>query len=341
MDEIVTSIDRRIDETGFWGVVQVVQDRRVLYARTSGLADRAHGVPNVLDTQFAIASGTKALTALAVMSLVTEGAFSLEESVRTLLGPGWEEIGRGVTVRHLLNHTSGIGDYLDEAEIEDVEEYVLDVPVHRLAGPSDLLPLIRGRPAKFPPGARFSYCNSGYVLLAHLIETISGRSYYDIVEEKVCSPAGMHATAFLRLDDLPGSAAIGYLPKKGWRTNYLHLPVRGAGDGGAYATVGDIARLWEAFVTARIVPAEVVSEMVRPQSEVAPDERGYGLGFWLSSGGDVVQLEGSDPGISFRSAFRLATGILYVVASNTTDGAWPVAREIEAALAGATDRPGS
>ena len=266
------------------------------------------------------------------MSLVVEGALALDTEVQSVLGGGDAIVEQGVTVRYLLAHTSGIGDYLDESAIADIEDYVSEVPVDRLARPADFLPMLRGRPAKFQPGTGFAYCNSGYVLLALLIEAVSGRSYYDVVQERVCSPAGMHATAFFRLDELPESAAIGYLPSRAWRSNQLHVPVRGAGDGGAYSTAGDIARLWTALFTGRIVPLTVVTEMVRPQHDVAPSSRKYGLGFWLANGREAVLLEGSDAGISFRSTFEPSTGLLYSVLSNTTSGAWPVVSELEAVL---------
>jgi CubicO group peptidase (beta-lactamase class C family) len=328
--ELWSALDRTLDESDFSGVVQVEDAGGVLHARARGLADRAHGVPNGLDTQFAIASGTKTLTALAVMALVADGSLALDAGVRSVLEKSAELVDPAVTVRQLLAHTSGIGDYLDESAIDDIEDYVLDVPVHRLASPEDFWPVLRGHPAKSPPGARFSYCNSGYVLLALVIEAVSGKSYYDVIEERVCAPAGMHATAFLRLDELPGSAAIGYLPTRGGRMNYLHLPVRGAGDGGAYSTAGDIARFWRALFSGRIVSREALAEMLRPHHIASPPSRSYGLGFWLAQGGRAVQIEGCDAGISFRSAFEPATGLIYSVLSNTAHGAWPVFRELEA-----------
>jgi CubicO group peptidase (beta-lactamase class C family) len=336
---LASRLDRIIEETGFSGVVHVADAEHVRYARAAGWAERAHRIPNTLDTQFAIASGTKALTALAVMSLVADEALALDATVSPLLGPHQVLVDRAVTVRHLLAHTSGMGDYLDESAIADIEDYVLEIPVHRLACPTDFLPLLRARPPKFPPGTSFAYCNSGYVLLALLIEVVSGRSYYDVVQQRVCAPAGMDATAFLRLDELPGCAAIGYLPKRGWRTNHLHVPVRGGGDGGAYSTAADIARLWAALFAEKILPSAVVRQMIQPQHDVGPTSRPYGLGFWLSSAREVVGIEGSDPGISFRSSFEPSTGALYTVLSNTTAGAWPVARELEALLS--TPTPGA
>jgi len=329
-----TRLDSTITEIDFSGVVQIAQGGHVLYERVRGFAERAHRVPNTRDTEFALASGTKSFTALAVMSLVADGVLGLDERVQGFLGVAGELVDPAVTVRHLLAHTSGMGDYLDEDQIEDIEDHTLEVPVLRLASPADFLPMLRARSTmKFSPGSRFKYCNSGYVVLALLIEAVSGRSYYEVVEDRVFAPSGMLATAFPRLDALPGSAASGYLPQRGWRLNHLHLPVRGGGDGGAYSSVDDIARFWTALLDGRVVPSEWVAEMIRPQSTRPPNTRAYGLGFWLAPARDAIHMEGNDPGISFRSSFEPATGLLYTVISNTTSGAWPIVRAIEATLA--------
>jgi CubicO group peptidase (beta-lactamase class C family) len=136
----------------------------------------------------------------------------------------------------------------------------------------------------------------------------------------------MNDTAFLRSDELPGRAALGYLHADGHRTNLLHLPVRGNGDGGIYTTAADVSALWSAVFAGVIVSPEWVSEMVRPRSEVPSEKRRYGLGFWLHESDDVVILEGYDAGVSFWTAHRPETGATSTVISNWTDGAWPVAR---------------
>ena len=111
----------------------------------------------------------------------------------------------------------------------------------------------------------------------------------------------MRDTAFLRSDELPGNAALGYLEIDGvWRSNVFHLPVRGSGDGGIYTTVGDVSSFWKAFISGRIVSSDWMREMVLPRS-VASDGRRYGLGFWLHATTDAVILEGCDAGVSFRS----------------------------------------
>ncbi len=137
-------------------------------------------------------------------------------------------------------------------------------------------------------------------MLAVLAERASGVPYHELVTQRVCEPAGMGDTAFLRSDELPGRAAIGYLFADGLRTNVLHLPVRGVGDGGIYTTAADVRALWAAFVGGRIVPSDWVAEMARPRSD-ARDGGQYGLGFWLRASTEAVALEGYDAGVSFRS----------------------------------------
>ena len=252
--------------------------------------------------------------------------------MRSILGDALELIHPAVTVGHLLSHTSGIGDYLDEGTAGAIDEYVMPVPVHRLAQPADYLTVLQGHPMRFAPGARFGYCNGGYVVLALVIEAVSGDSYYKVVRESVFAPAGMTSTFFPRMDELPGSAALGYLSPEGLRTNQLHLPVRGCGDGGAYSTLDDCDRFWTALWGGRILPPPVVEEMMRSHAEDEEDGSRYGLGFWLRADRDTVFLEGYDAGASFRSARDPAGGVGYTVISNTSDGAWPIVKIIDSAL---------
>src|SRR5207344_242938 len=107
---------------------------------------------------------------------------------------------------------------------------------------------------------------------------------------------------FLRSDELPGSAALGYLTLDSPRTNVFHLPVRGSGDGGIYSTAADISSFWATLFAGRIVSKARVSEMVRPRSDWPEESRRYGLGFHLHASSDVVMLEGYDAGVSFRTA---------------------------------------
>jgi CubicO group peptidase (beta-lactamase class C family) len=135
-------------------------------------------------------------------------------------------------------------------------------------------------------------------------------------------------TSFLRSDGLPGRAALGYLSVDGLRTNVLHLPVVGNGDGGIYSTAADLAAFWDALFAGRIVPPGVLDEMVRPRSDWPEESRRYGLGFHLHPTGDGVFLEGHDAGVSFASVHQPASSITYTVISNWSEGAWPIVRAL-------------
>jgi CubicO group peptidase (beta-lactamase class C family) len=330
------SLQRDLDslaaETSFSGVVRIDRDGALVAERAYGLAHRGYGIPNALDTRFAIASGVKALTALTVVSLIEDGSLDLAAPARALLGDDLALVGDDVTVEQLLAHRSGIGDYFDEDAPGEITDYVLPVPVHRLATTEDYLAVLDGHPPKFEPGDRFSYCNGGYVVLALLAERASGVPFHELVGERVCTPAGMVDTAFLRSDELPERTAVGYLAADGLRTNVLHLPVRGSGDGGAYSTAADVLALWQALFAGRIVSQEWVREMTRARSD-ASDGRRYGLGFWLHPSSDTVIMEGYDAGVSFRSLHDPPTDTTCTVVSNWTNGAWPVARRLAEVLA--------
>ena len=232
-----------------------------------------------------------------------------------------------MTVEHLLAHQSGVGDYLDEEAGHALSDYVLTVPAQDLATTGQYLAVLGGHPAKFPAGERFSYFNSGYVVLALVAERISGVPFPQLVQQRVCTPAGMRDTGFLRSDTFPERTALGYLAARGEpRTNVFHLPVVGSGDGGIYSTAADISALWRSLFASEIVPAQWVAEMVRPRSDVPAESRRYGLGFWLGEHDSTVILEGLDAGVSFQSVHDPGPALTRTVISNSSDGAWPIAR---------------
>lgn len=328
MEDLEASVERVAAETGFSGVVRVDRGGVPLLERAYGLAHRGYGVPNTVDTRFGIASGTKTLTALTVLSLVEEGRLGLGTTARSVLGGDLPLVDDGVTVEHLLAHTSGIGDYFDEELVESLTDYVMPVPVHRLVTTSDYLQVLDGHPQVFAPGERFAYNNSGFVVLALIAERVGGTPFAELLHERVCAPAGMRDTGFLRSDEPAERVATGYLAADGLRTNVLHLPVRGTGDGGLFTTAADVASLWEALLAGRVLPPERLAEMLRPRSDVPSESMRYGLGVWLHPTGDAVILDGGDAGVAFRTVHDPGSGITRTVLSNTTNGAWRMARHL-------------
>ena len=322
-------LERLTDLVDFSGIVGLSRNGERFVELTRGMADRANGRPIRVDTPFGIASVTKGLTALTVASLIESGQLSYDTTLRSLLPHDLPFVDPVVTIEHLLGHTSGVGDYLDEETLGDVDDYVMGLPVHRLATPADYLPVLDGHPQRSAPGSRFAYNNGGYVMLSIAAEAAGAASFYDLVQERVLHPAAMADTGFVRSDRLPSGAAIGYLADG--RSNVLHLPVRGAGDGGAYSTLADLEAMWVSLFAGRIVALPVVERLVEARTDVDAKRR-YGLGFWLRSDRETVMLEGMDAGISCRTVFDRSSSLSYTVISNTSSGAWPIVRYLDERL---------
>ncbi|MEL6983220.1 MAG: serine hydrolase domain-containing protein [Actinomycetota bacterium] len=313
------------------GVVLVHHHDRAVLELATGLANRADQRPMTVDTRLGTASGTKGFTALAAVSMIEEGRFGFDSRLVELVGD-LPAVDPAVTVEHLLGHTSGVGDYLDEEVFDDPDDYVLDVPVHQLLGPEDFVPTLNQYPQVDPPGTRFAYNNGGYLWLALVIERLGDHDYHEEVRRRVFQPAAMAATEFLRSDLLPADAALGYLSDG--RTNVLHLPVIGTGDGGAYTTGPDMLRFWDAFLAGRIVGPDLVERLTAITHHEPPES--YGLGFWIGPD-DNVFLEGMDAGVSLRSGVHRPSGLRYCLIANNSSDVWPLARIVQEHLDAGAD----
>ena len=155
MDELGAAIDAIADEERFSGVVRVDEGDHVRVAKAYGFAHRGYEIPNSADTQFAVASGTKGLTALAVVSLIEAGSLALTTTARSVLGKDLPLIRDDVTIEHLLAHRSGIGDYFDEDNVGDITDYAMPVPVHELATTEHYVRVLDGHPTNFAPDEQF------------------------------------------------------------------------------------------------------------------------------------------------------------------------------------------
>ena len=219
--------------------------------------------------------------------------------------------------------------------MDDFDNFSVGVPWYELKGPRDYLSVFPDEAMKFPPGERFSYSNSGYILLGVLIEEVTGIPYRDFVEKEIFVPIGMGHSGYFAMDRLPEGTAFGYVEDEdGWRTNIYNLPIIGASDGGAYTTVHDLARLWDAFWGYEILSKEMVGIFTAPHSEVIGEgsNKFYGHGIWIRKGEGLdteEYIEGADAGVSFYSGVFRTKNLLITVMSNTSNGAWPIIRVIK------------
>jgi CubicO group peptidase (beta-lactamase class C family) len=333
-------LDEAIAETNFSGVVHVRHRGETAYSRAAGYADRANGIANTIDTRFGIASGSKFFTALAVGRLIDSEKLDLDTRIADRIPWEFPRYSREITVQQLLTHTSGVPDYYDEEKITDFDGFRVAIPWCDLRGPKDYLAVFPDEPMKFPPGERFSYSNGGYVLLGVLIEELTGLAYPDFVGSEIFDPVGMIHSGFFAMNRLPARTALGYVEEANgdWRTNVFDLPIVGSSDGGAFTTVGDVERLWDAFWAGEILSADLMAAYTAPWVEAKSGGAGryYGHGIWIKTGAESERedsITGCDAGVSFRSSVIRARELLVTVISNTTRGAWPVLRRVDELVA--------
>jgi CubicO group peptidase (beta-lactamase class C family) len=231
-------------ENGFSGVLTVFDSNEIIFNQASGFRNISEELPNVTDTAFAIASGTKLFTGIAVCKLIESGKLALDTLLCDIVKQDLGQIDKSVTIRHLLTHTSGIGDYIDE-EADDIDELLETLytkyPPHLWTNMEYYLQMTTHLPPKFVPGERYSYSNSGYVLLGLVVEAASGKSYQDFVMDEIITPLELTRSGFYRSDNLPANTALGYL--EDGRTNVHCLPVHGGADGGLYSCATDMDKL--------------------------------------------------------------------------------------------------
>lgn len=298
---------------GFSGVVSVHQGRKVLYAQAAGYANISESLKIKTDTRFGLASGSKLFTAVGILQLIEQGHFTLDTPVNSLLGK--YRVDDRITIKQLLNHVSGIFDYCDEELITDFASLWRDTPNYRMLKPEDYFPLIMDRPIKFAPGEKFSYSNSGYVVLAHIIERTSGTAFPDYIQRKILDPCGMKHSGYYRFDALPKNTAAGYVYDKELhrhRSNIYSLPVVGSGDGGCYSNARDVALFWDALQSGKLLSRAMTGELLKPHVEH------YGLGVWIARKyPDTYYIQGWDVGVSFESFHNWATKKTLTVFSNT------------------------
>ncbi|GAB4000766.1 serine hydrolase [Glycomyces albus] len=306
-EDLLAGIRRLEAERGFSGTVLITRAGRTEFEARVGLADRASGVRIGERTRFGLGSVTKAFTAVAVLSLVAEGAMGLDAPVARILGAERRPatLREDVAVRHLLAHTSGIADYFEEATATAawVEEFAAlwrDRPVYRMLEPSDFLGLFGDLPPYRAPGERFQYSNAGYILLGLVIEEVSGSAYPEAVAERVFGPAGMGGSGFFAADEVHPDIATGYLPPRGpgrpWRTNVFAAPAVGGPDGGAFATAADLDRYLSAYAHGDLVGRPLLDEALKPHGRIG-DDSAMGLGVYLlgTGPGRAIGAEGPTP----------------------------------------------
>ncbi|MGY1408155.1 serine hydrolase domain-containing protein [Luteimonas sp. A611] len=304
IDALVAKADAQAAKNAFSGALLIANGDDVLLHRAWSRAGAPANASITLDTKFRIGSMNKMFTAVATLQLVQVGKLSLDGTVGEYL-PDYPnaEIAK-VTIRQLLTHSGGTGDFFGP----EFDAQRLSLRTH-----DDYVRLFGARAPTHPPGAEQRYSNYGFLLLGAIIEQASGQSYYDYIDTHVFAPAGMQGSGSLPEDVAVPGRATAYMRKDGaWTDAADTLPYRGTAAGGGYSTAGDLLKFARALLAGKLLSPALLAEATRNQTPW------YGYGF-MSREQDGVRMfghGGGAPGMNGDLRIYPAQGFVVVGLAN-------------------------
>lgn len=304
--------------------VLVVRGDSVLVRTSYGMRDVEAGLAATPATNYRLASLTKAFTAMAVMQLVQEGRLTLDTPAVKVL-PGFPAYAKSVTVKNLLNHTSGLWDY---------EDFVPDTQTYQVKD-RDALRLVatRAESTYFAPGSTYRYSNTGYALLALIVEQITGGRFADVLRERIFAPAGMINTVALEegistvAERAYGHTVTGDSIKRTDQSNTSAV----LGDGGVYSSIDDMAKWDKALRTHALIDSTLWRQAITPPHLASGNPTQYGFGWFADSLEGHPRLKHHGETRGFTNAIQRfpEDGLTIVILTNRTDSApWDIAEKI-------------
>ena len=301
MDQVIR---HAVDSGEFSGSVLVARGGEVLLDRGYGLANREWNIPNDGETRHRLASVSKQFTAVSVLVLVQQGRVDLDAPIKTYLTDApaaWDAI----TVRQLLNHTSGVPNFTAFDDYQALKTLPTTV--------EGLIARFRDRPLDFPPGTRWAYSNSAYVLATAIVERVSGRTYADFVVENLFQPLGMADSGYDRHATILARRASGYTsgPDGVVNADYVDMSVP-QGAGALYSTTHDLLKWQQGLFGGRLLGPAAMAELTRPGLN------NYALGVFVRPSGDALRIShsGGIEGFNTHLAHDGASGATVVVLGN-------------------------
>jgi CubicO group peptidase (beta-lactamase class C family) len=318
-------------EHNYKGVVSISHKGEAVFQKAYGYADLPNEILNEMDTKFPTASAGKGFVAVGILQLIEKGKLSFESCIGDILDFDLKNIDPKITVKQLLNHTSGIPDYFDESIMEEYDELWREYPNYKIRTSMDLVPLFIDKSMMYPAGEKFQYNNTGFVVLGLIIEKITGQKFDEYLNDNVFKPCEMINTGYYELDRLPKKCANAYIydkDRKEYYTNIYSVDVKGTGAGGAFTTALDMEKFWTGLFGGKLLSETMLNEMTSPQIK----EGYYGYGLWIKKkeNGDLFfYLDGSDPGVSFRSAYDKEEDLIITLISNFGYDVWKLFNKIK------------
>ncbi|MBU0983814.1 MAG: beta-lactamase family protein [candidate division Zixibacteria bacterium] len=305
------------DDDIFSGTVLIARDGVAIYRRAWGKADLRWEIPNRIDTRFDLGSINKSFTRIAIGQLIRDGKLGFGDLIITHLPdyPNTEAASK-ITIRHLLEHTAGLGDIFNDRFFTSSKA--------QYRSPRDFFPLFADKPLQFDPGSRSEYSNAGFMVLGAIIEAVSGQPYDEYVVQNIFEPAGMTHSGFFDGDGLEPNVAEGYTTMQGdRRSNIYMLPARGNSAGSAQSTVDDLLAFDNALREYRLLPPYFTNWYfggVEPEADTAAKET-------PARAAAAIGIAGGAPGVS---ASLESDGVLTVIVLSNYDA--PIAENVARVL---------
>jgi len=311
-EAMATALDNRLTELHergeFNGTVLLAQDGRILFSKSYGFSDPQHKTRLHQNSSFNIASITKQFTAFAIMMLADQGLLGYDDPISRYL-PEWQY--DGVTIRHMLNHTSGLPDYLALAETGWDSSTLLTNEV--------TLSLLQDRAPDldFPPGSAFEYSNTAYVALAIIVERVAGVPFDEFLRSNIFKPLKMDQTTTFNLLTDEGALQHRVLGMDGDRLNDLTNLDAVLGDGGLYSTARDLFKWDQALYSSDLLPQASIQQAFVSGKLADGAPIGYGFG-WFIEDNNVVNHTGWWIGFDAFIRRDLANRSLLIVMDNAS-----------------------
>jgi CubicO group peptidase (beta-lactamase class C family) len=313
--------------SGPGAAVLVIEDGRTVFERGYGVADLRTLHKIDAQTNFRLASCTKQFTATAVMLLVHDGKLHYDDRLTDVF-PDFPEYGKAITIRNLLNHTSGLLDYEDLMAQPAPGTAPDQIPQIKDAGVLQLLK--QQKTTKFPPGTKWDYSNSGYAVLAMAVEKVSGQSFGDFLHDRIFSPLDMKQTvAYEKGKNTVANRAFGHTRESGaWREQDQSPTSAVLGDGGVYSSLDDLARWDRALAQHTLLSEDEMKPAITPVkvadgSVQEPDgaPAAYGFGWFLNPYQNHPRMWHYGETVGFRTTIQrfVADKLTIIVLCNRDD----------------------
>lgn len=313
LDEFVAQANRyRL----FNGVILIAEKGEVVYTKAVGLANMEWDVPHGLDSKFRLASISKQFTCMLILQLVEEGKVSLDGKITDYLPDYPIEQGSKVSIRNLMSHTSGIPNYTD------FDDWYSELWIREYST-EEFLELFSHLDLEFVPGSRFEYSNSGYHVLAAIVEAVRGKPFNEVMNERIFQPLEMTDSGCIDINTVVPRMSF---PYEYWdfrftRSDYFN-PTTAEGAGSVYSTAPDLWKWHRALIGSRLISPELTREMMTEQIHTR-NSLGYGFGLVVGRERidgvehDFVGHSGAYPGYNSLFAWFPRSERLLVILNNT------------------------